>query len=355
MSAAVQHFSRHSIDGVRVQVIADAADGLDCIIACEEAVIANFRRHVDPFHKWLNLFVFEDLHPLIDQISENAVLPLAEAEALAQRPMVHIYNLSDLTESTIFINRGVMVRQSLWADRLAICGLLAHEHAHPLAENATTRSVRDLRFDTAIHETDGANVAPFVHALARELCLHAPQEVFSNELAIRIGFGHSMMHLNRLIIDDAGRPVAGRKELVRQLDAARKTGRLNSREASLMLLLASVQAYGRFALETAAFTRAGHEMCAHALELALQDSVFRRLEPELEPLYRGLHERYLELTPDMSARSLRNWAEVTFAPLLAEIDRARLAARIHFRIADDEAQATYESVRSMRPTEEVVS
>lgn len=355
MSEAVKHFSRHDIDGVRLQVIADTEDGLDRIIAGEKAVIAEFRRHAGWRCKWLNLFVFADLGPLIDQISNNAVLPLAEAQALAQRPMVHVYNLADPAESTIFVNRGLMMRQGLWEDGLAIRGLLAHEHAHPLAENATTRAVRGLRFEAAVGETGGVDIAPFVHAPAQELCLHAPQEVFSNELAIRIGFGDALMRLNRLFIDDACRAAAGRDELARRLDAARKAGRLSAREASALLLLASVQAYGRFALETAAFARAGHPARARALETVLEDRVFRRFEPELEPLYRGLYRRYLALTPDMAVAPVRDWAEATFAPLAAQIGRAGLAARVRFRIADDGARAAQAAGSPMRANDEVLS
>ena len=354
MSDAVRHFSRHDIDGVRLQVIADTEDGLDRIIAGERAVISEFRRHVDWPCKWLNLFVFDDLDPLIDQISDNAVLPPAEARALAQRPMVHIYNLADPAESTIFVNRGLMARQGLWADALALRGLLAHEHAHPLAENATTRAVRDLRFEAAFDEVGGVDVAPFVHAPAHELCLHAPQEVFSNELAIRIGFGDALMRLNRIFIGDARRAVAGRDELAGRLDAAGKAGRLSPRAASVLLLLASVHACGRFALETAAFARAGQKERARALETMLEDGVFRRFEPELEPLYRGLYERYLALTPDMAAKSVRDWAEATFAPLAARIDGAGLAARVHFRIAGDGAPATRATGPTMRAIDEVL-
>ncbi|MEJ2124241.1 MAG: hypothetical protein P8Y47_05360, partial [Alphaproteobacteria bacterium] len=104
-------------------------------------------------------------------------------------------------------------------------------------------------------------------------------------------------------------------------------GRLSENDVALTLLLASLEAHARVALETAAFARAGAQKLADALDDLLQREAFRHIEPEVADIYRQLCNSYSALTADMDASQLQEWAANAFAPVLHAI--ARLGA--HFK------------------------
>ncbi len=144
MSNAIEHFSRTRVENTTLQVIADRQRDLDCLIREEESVIRHYIEHGTWPHKLVNMFVFENLEPLVSQIKSAAVLPPVVADDIDRRPMVNIYDAADLTECTIFVNRRALEKDGVWSDAIALRALLAHEHGHPLAENETVRAAREL-------------------------------------------------------------------------------------------------------------------------------------------------------------------------------------------------------------------
>jgi hypothetical protein len=179
MARTVRHFSLHRITGARpglgegteLRVVADVEEGVLPLIEMETAVIRGYARQEHWPHRWVTLFVLEDLQPLVRQLRLGAApaslttlspalghppggelakgQPLSpeSAAALEYRPVVNVYDLADLTGCNIFANRRAMVEQGYWDDPLALRGLLAHEHAHPLAENETARASRRLKLE----------------------------------------------------------------------------------------------------------------------------------------------------------------------------------------------------------------
>ena len=152
----VKHFSLHRIVETELRVVSDVEAGVLPVIQVEEAVIRDYaRREVWP-HRWVTLFVLQDLQPLVRQLTPSPALPLpgggnslppGGAAALEHRPVVNVYDLADPAGCYIFVNRKAMMKEGYWDDALAIQGLLAHEHAHPLAENEATRSSRCLHME----------------------------------------------------------------------------------------------------------------------------------------------------------------------------------------------------------------
>ncbi len=217
MASAVPHVLRQRSASTKLQVVSDSAAGLEAFAAIEKKVMRGFERQGTWPHKQVNLFVFETLQPLAAKI-RAATAPhrkhkpgaLAETRAEASRhieeldrkPMVHVYDLANPAECSIFVNRHQMIRLGLWDDELALEALLAHEHAHPLSENATTQAARGLKACIEPQNLPdgfaGARAEQLRHSLGTmvdELCLHAPHEIFANELAVRAGFGRALFHL----------------------------------------------------------------------------------------------------------------------------------------------------------------
>lgn len=345
MGEAIEHVSRHRINGAELQVIADAPDGIQSLIVVEEKVVRGFLQHGGWPHRRINLFVFKSLQPLIERLRQAARQPLA-ARGLESKPMVHVYNMGDLTECSLFANRHLMMRQGIWSDPLALEGLLAHEHAHPLAENATTGAARGLKTRLVAAKTDddpgaGKTSSPITPAplaavgrslehLAEELCVHAPHEVFTNEIAIRAGFGPALHHLNRLNLKGGRAGMTERLALAEGLRTQVTEGRLREADVGLLLLTASMEAHVRMALETAAFVRAERPEEACGVEELLEVEVFRHVEPEIRTLYHAFRHQYLQLTPGMDQDAFRHWASAAFAPVIEELARRGLHMNVEF-------------------------
>lgn len=331
MNRTVRHFSQYAVRDTELRAIADAPVDVTAIVEVEKKVIETYADAGVWPHRSVTLFILDDLQPLVRQLQETADSPAVPARELAHRPMVNVFDLADPAGCYVFVNRPAMVEHGYWDDPVALEGMLAHEHAHPLAENRTTRAARSLRLELALdgsaesgrHAPDAetqrgqkdrpgpadrrSNVCRQLTLLAENLCLHAPQEIFANETVIRCGFGDALLHLDRRTVTDARRSVLRRDALVRRLSKAVAAGRLAAEEQGPLLLLGDFQAYLDLALEVAPFLRAGRDRDAAELEAVLEVKIFPRLEPEAAQAYRALRDRYRELPPDLEATGLVAW------------------------------------------------
>jgi hypothetical protein len=241
---------------------------------------------------------------------------------------VNLYDLKNPVSCHVFINQGAMEKEGYWSDQDAIMALLAHEHAHPLAENETTRTSRQLRFSIsdfrfAIWKTENRKlqIENLLTLLADKLCLYAPRELFANEMTIRSGFDEALFHLDRRTMANASRTVAGRKDLQQQLQQEVASGRLTPQVADLLLLIGDLKGYLDLALEVAPFYRTGRESDAQELEGVLEAEVFPQLEPAVQRAYTALREQYIVLRPDLTPPELMDWGKgvlITLAEALAE-------------------------------------
>lgn len=108
------------------------------------------------YNKTVTLFALADLQPLLRQLDAlgrrpaDARLQRREGEPLS-RPVVNVYDLASPAVCNVFVNRKAMAAAArYWEDALSITGLLAHEHAHPLAECSHTAALRRLRIDVQL-------------------------------------------------------------------------------------------------------------------------------------------------------------------------------------------------------------
>jgi hypothetical protein len=341
MIGAIEHVSRHQVSGGELQVVADAEKGVEELVEAEKRVASGFLRHGGWPHKRVNLYVFQSLQPLAERLLRLRRLSDESARRLDHAPMVHVYDEDDLDECSVYCNRSLMLLHGLWEDAAALEGLLAREHARPLAMNAMARAARGLTarlvsIDVAARRPGpaaragaigyarlvrpGPAVRRLIHDsllnLARELCVKAPREVFSSEHAVRAGFGPSLLRLSLLGLAQGRSGMVERAALVSELRSEVDERRLSEREMALLLLAASAEAHLRTAIETAAFARAGCLNEASAVEELAEARVFRRVEPETGALYRKLYESYLALTPTADAEAARDWASAAFLPLI---------------------------------------
>jgi len=330
----------------------------------EEAVIRGYAQGGLWPHRWVTLFILRDLQPLIRQLrpvadpsslsSSGRSLPTGAAAALDDRPVVNVYDLADPAGCHVFVNRQAMKKEGYWDDPLAIRALLAHEHAHPLAENETINSSRCLQLDLSLEDPqqdaynpstvvlkeplDGLRwpgdrhekVHRLLTLLADKLCLYAPREVFANEMTIRCGFGKALLHLDRHNVASASRSVAGREELSQQLAGEVTQGNLTSTAADVLLLIGDLKGYLDLALEVVSFYRTGWESEARELESALETAVFPYLEPQVIRAYAALRELYSALRANLRPSDFRAWGEGVLSVLTEVL--AEKGLRMHFRL-----------------------
>ena len=350
MARTVKHLSLHRIagaghephKGTELRVVADVESGVLPVIEAEEAVIRAYVRQGTWPHRWVTLFILQDLQPLLNQLHRGAdslaglssdadgrdpfaaslgqSLPPGGTTDANQRPVVNVYDLADPTGCHVFVNRRAMAEEGYWDDVLAIQGLLAHEHAHPLAENATTRASRRLQLDLSLTHvwqdeakgwtTDRQDkIHGMLRVLAATLCVYGPREVYANEMAIRSGFGEALLYLDRCNVANARRSLAGRRELHWQLRQEVAQGTFSASVADLLLLVGDLKSCLALSLETAAFCRAGRERDARELEAVLEADVFSHLEPETGQAYAALRQWYMALRPDLTLPELTAWGE----------------------------------------------
>jgi hypothetical protein len=333
MTHTIKHFSLHRIAGPRaapgagteLRVVADVEVGVLPLVQVEEAVIRGYARHSRWPHRWVNLSILQDLRPLLRQLSRRADLagtpmgPPGVVADLDSRPVVNVYDLADPEGCHVFVNQQAMMREGYWDDLLAIQGLLAHEHAHPLAENETIRASRQLGVELSPDfgfpvsdfgtEDRSSRTVRLLSLLAGKLSVQAPREIFANELTIDCGFGDALLHLNRRNVVNAGRSVAGRPELGQRLQQEVSGGTLSPTAAYLLLLIGDLTSYLDLVLEIAPFYRAGRESAARELETMLETALFPHLEPQVVQAYTALREQYVALRADLSPPGLLDWSQ----------------------------------------------
>ncbi len=330
MPNAIEHFSRTRVDHTTLQVMADAQQGLDRLIEEEQSVIRHYVRVGTWPHKCVNMFVLEDLQPLASQIKRATALSSVIVEDIDRRPMVNVYDTADLSECAVFVNRKLLEQDGAWSDGLSLRALLAHEHGHPLAENKTVRAARALSVEISDPAPPQETaIAPILQLLADRLCVHAPQEVFANEIAIRAGFGEALFHLDRDAVEKARLGVSKRPLLVESLGRQVTDGKLSADQAAAFLFVGDLQAHLGFALETAPFLRAGHAQQAQALEAALAQGVWGHLDLAVKRLYEVLRDHYRGLTPDLTPAQTEAWAGEAVALLVDALRQKNLRVRLN--------------------------
>lgn len=328
MSNAIEHFSRYRVENTTLQVMADLQLDLDRLIHEEQSVIRHYVQLGNWPHKQVNMFVLENLQPLVAQIKGATELSSVIANDIDRRPMVNVYDSADLTECAVFVNRGALERDGVWQDDVAIRALLAHEHGHPLAENETVRRARELSVEVVVESrTSKAAVGEILHLLADRLCVHAPQEVFANEIAIRASFGSALFHLDRGVIDKAKLGVSRRPALAQGLKQQVLERKLSAEQAAALLLVGDLQAHLPFALETAPFLRAGRKQEAEALEARLIEGVLAHLDPAVPPLYDKIRDHCLRLKVDFTAAEMMAWSSEALGFLADALQLRHLPVR----------------------------
>jgi hypothetical protein len=328
MSNAIEHFSRCRVENTTLQVMADQQRDLDRLIREEQSVIRHYVKLGNWPHKHVNMFVFENLQPLVAQIKGATELSSVIANDIDRRPMVNVYDSADLAECAVFVNRGALERDGVWQDDVAIRALLAHEHGHPLAENETVRRARELSVAVVVEsEASKAAVGEVLHLLTDRLCVHAPQEVFANEIAIRAGFGSALFHLDRGVIGKARLGVSKRPSLVQGLKQQVLDRNLSADQAAALLLVGDLQAHLPFALETAPFLRAERKQQAEALEAALTEDVLSHLDSAAPPLYEKIRDHCLRLKTDFTSAEMMAWSNEALGFLADALGQKNLQVR----------------------------
>lgn len=334
MSRPVKHLQIHRIGPTELRVVSDVDAGVLAIVEREEAVIRGFQRRGGWPHRQVGLFILRDLQPLIRQV-RSGWLPPGGLKALDTRTVVNLFDLANPNACNVYVNRQAMVAEGYWDDPLAVEGLLAHEHAHPLAECPATGASRGLALELAPDE-DGAALAPeqrarlvtLIAGLLEQLCLYAPRELVTNELAVAAGFHRGMLHLNQRNVANACRSVAGREQLreVLRQDVAR--GARSAAEVELLLLAGDLDSHLKLAIETAPFARAGRPADARELEETLERELFPHLAPQVAPAFAALRRLYTELPADLEGDGLRGWAEQVAAVVLAALHEQGLPLHV---------------------------
>jgi len=319
MERPVKHLSLHRVNGTELRVIADVEAGVLPLIEAEETVIRRYAAGDAWPHRWVNLFVLQDLEPLRRQLRSTAGLPADGAADLDGRPVVNIYDLADSTGCNVYVDQQGMATGRYWDDPLALQGLLAHEHGHPLGENATTRSSRRLQIQLSLEQRSRQMGATWpvrqerlqrrLTSLATMLCLLAPREVFTDEVAIRAGFGNALFHVCQRDVESAQRHLPERDDLQRRLRDEVSAGQLRAEEAEQLLLVGSLDLYVKLALEVAPFQRMKREAEAQELESLLQAAIFPSLEPAIAVTYAALCKHYALLGGKMTPLQLKSWGE----------------------------------------------
>jgi hypothetical protein len=309
----IRHFALHRIGEVELRVISDIETGVIAISDVENEVLCRLVELPGWPHQVVSLFVLSDLSPLQRQLVTRANLPPGGLEGLGLRPVVNLYDLANLSACHVFVNQAAMTKEGYWGDTLAETGLLAHEHAHPLTENATTAASRQLRLEQEITYRHPLSIGEpvweakldrLLQVLQDKLVLYAPREIFTNDLVVGSGFVDALDHLDLINVKHAVEGLRSRPALVRGLAA--EPG-LTGAGRMAMLVLGDLKAHLDLALELASFARQGFAERGQALEDRLAAAVFPELMPEVGPAYWALREVYAGLAPDLTAEALTPW------------------------------------------------
>ena len=320
----VTHFSLHRINGTELRTIADVDDGVIQLMQREENVIRGYARAKLWRHRRVMLFVMRDLDPLMRQVQTRPGFTRDRIAAIQDQPATVLYDLKALDECSVYVNRAASERAGYWDDPLTMEGLLAHEHAHPIAENDTVRASRQIQLD--ITTAPGDPLGNVLTVLGQQLGLYAPREIFANETALRAGFVEAMAHLNQRLIRDAAAGIPGRAILVHRLEEAVVHKAMRQEASAAVLLAGDLQMCLPLAIEVAPFYRCGLAAQGAQLESVLQTGLFPMLTPmsaRVESAYGALRDAYVNLPATLTAPALIDWCtEImqTLVESLATVD-----------------------------------
>jgi hypothetical protein len=332
---AVKHVELHRIDTTELRVISDVDTGVIAIVQAEEAVIRDYIRHGNWPHRQVSLFILNDLQPLARQVPSSA-LPPGGVAALDTRTIINLYDLANPRACHVFINQQMMVKEGYWEDMLAVRGLLAHEHAHPLAENGSTQASRGLTIDLSLPEKPSETHVRLEGILARlieQLSLTAPREIFTNLMAITSGFDQAMLHLNRRNVANACQSIAGRTSLRETLAHEIAQGSRSANDSSQLLLVGDLESYCGLAMEIAPFDRGGRPEAAAELTALLEHVLFPQLEPQFAPAFAAIRRCYTELGTNLSLSELREWSQQVADAIVGAANEQGLTVRCAVREA----------------------
>lgn len=342
MMRTVKHLNLQRINDTELRVISDVELGVLPVVQEEEAVIRSYLQHCPWPHRLVSLFILQDLQPLARQIPADAGLLPGGAASLAHRPVLQIYDLQDLASCHVFVNQQAMVKAGYWEDVLAIRGLLAHEHAHPLSENETTRSSRHIHVELALESGGGRALTTAATArqprfwgllqeLTTTLCLSAPREIFANDTTIAGGFAASLLHLNLRNVANLQLGLVGRTSLRKHLDQEVEQGAFTPLEADQFMLIGAMHTYLELAMEVASFYRSGLHLQARQLESLLEAGIFPLLEPELVQTYTELIKLYRTVRTDLNPAEMVTWCQAVAQILINCLAQKALAlhASVH--------------------------
>jgi hypothetical protein len=339
MGRQVKHIQLHRIGATELRVISDVDAGVLPVVQQEETVIRGFMQYGGWPHHHVSLFILKDLQPLAQQLRGGA-LPSGGADALNTRTVVNLFDLANPRACHVYVNQQAMIKASYWDDPLAIQGLLAHEHAHPLAENTSSRASRALTIEPGFSDEPPAVGPPqqqrliaIIARLLEQLCLYAPREIFTNERAIAGGFDQAMLHLNRRNVANACQSVAGRRQLHELLQQDVAQGKRSAQEIGLLMLLGDLESHLKLAMEVAPFERAGRASYAQELDQVLEHGLFPQLEPQVAPSYAAIRRLYSDLRGDLAVSELQAWAQGVAAIVLAALETQGLHVRCQVRPA----------------------
>jgi hypothetical protein len=329
MGRAVKHVELHRIGTTELRVVSDVDTGAIAIVQAEEAVMREYMRRGNWPHRQVSLFILNDLQPLARQVPSSA-LPSGGVAALNTRTVINLYDLANPRACHVFVNQQMMLKEGYWDDMLAVRGLLAHEHAHPLAENASTQASRSLAIELTLDEKpteQHVRLEGLLARLAEQLCITAPREIFTNLLAITSGFDPAMLHLNQRNVANACQSLAGRtklRELLRQ-DVAQ--GNRPAESVGQLLLAGDMESYCGLAMELAPFDRAGHSAAAKMLADVLEQELFPQLEPQLAPTFAAIRKLYAELPVNLAPTDLREWSQLVADTIVGAVHEQGLEMR----------------------------
>ena len=325
-SRTVKHLSVDRIHGTELHVVSDVEQSIHSVLQVEEHIIQRYASGSQWPHRRVMLFILQDLQPLVRQ------LKLAGQLDLASRPAACIYDATRLDECYLFINEQVMRRQGYWDDTASVTGLLAHEHAHPLAENPVVRASRRLRVELSWVAPD--RVKPVLTQLAETVCWGAPREIFTNQLAIERGFGDALLRLNRNVVESAIEGVQGRQVLLDSIESEFRRAMLSRAEADVVTRVGDLQAFLPLAIEIAPFHRAGCAELAGPLETELERSAFASLELVVHQVFEATRDHYQALQPDWGSGDLIRWSGEGLRLLASALADTGVTLTYQFRLGE---------------------
>jgi len=320
--------------------MAEGGEPLPWLIEVEKRVIEQFVSQADWPHELVLMTVLDSLAPLAQQAQQLPTELPEGVETLADRVVVNVYDSADLSRCHLFINRPLMMQKGYWENAHRMQALLAHEHAHPLSENRTTHSSRQLRsqvnfvLEDAAEELKGTplwdKASCSLRDMLRTLSLYAPRELFANMMCLIAGIDEPLFALDQYHVRELVQSLEERETMQRRLRSSGDKGVSSDESVELLLLLADMESCLPLALEIVPFWRSGKEDYARALEASLEGDFFPHLGPEISSLYEHLCECYYRLQGDLNTDRFKGWMTQVLRPLADELVERDLIIRYEF-------------------------